>query len=74
MKHMLEIMNRTLNLKFIIKLKTIQTYLVHFKKMMTIYYKDIDTIIMIMIHLVINSMTIVITLVECLNFVKTILL
>ena len=65
-------MNRILNSKFIIKLKMIQMYLVHFKKMMTIYYKDIDIIIMIMIHLAINFMMIVIILAECLNSVKII--
>ena len=46
--------------------------LVHSKKMMTIYCKDIDIIIMIMIQVVISSMMIAITLAECLNFVKII--
>ena len=49
-------------------------YLAHSKKMMTTFCKDIDIIIMIMIQVVINSMMIAITLVECLNFVKIILL
>ena len=70
MKHMWGIMNKILNSKFIIKLKMIRMYSVLFKKMMIIYCKDIDIIIMTMIHPVINFMMIVITQVECLNFAR----